>query len=61
MALLIDILAWGTAILTDWQRDAMRRLFQKQDLDAQDSDDLFAMLKSARGTPDPQNRHSMFL
>lgn len=55
MSLLDDILAWAAAELTLWQRDAIRRLFQKQDLDPRDYDDLYAMLKSAHGLPDPQN------
>lgn len=56
MSLLNDILAWATANLTLWQRDAMRRLFQKEVLDQQDYDDLYAMLKSAHGLSDPPNR-----
>jgi hypothetical protein len=56
MSLLDDILTWATTELTTWQRDALRRLFQKQDLDAQDYDDLYAMLRSSQGLPDPQNR-----
>ncbi len=56
MPLLTDILAWSTAYLTLWQRDALRRLFQQQKLSAQDIDDLYAMLKSARRLPDAQNR-----
>lgn len=56
MPLLDDILKWTTASLTVWQRDAMRRLFQKEVLDTQDFDDLYAMLKSAHGIPDPEKR-----
>lgn len=56
MSLLDDILAWANAELALWQRDAVRRLFQKQDLGSQDYDDLYAMLKSAHGLPDPQKR-----
>lgn len=56
MTLLNDILKWATASLTAWQRDAMRRLFQKEVLDQQDLDDLYAMLKSAHGVSDPENR-----
>ena len=59
MSLLTDILTWATASLTLWQRDALRRLFQKQELDQQDFDDLYAMLKSAHGLPDPQNRQAV--
>ena len=56
MSLLTDILAWATAYLSPWQRDALRRLFQRQELTAQDLDDLYAMLKSTRGLPDAKNR-----
>ena len=57
MALLDDILSWATANLSDWQRDALRRLFAKQTLETDDYDDLYALLKSAHGLADPQNRH----
>lgn len=56
MALLTDILVWSTVNLLPWQRDALRRLFQKQTLDSQDMDDLYAMLKAGRGIPDTKNR-----
>lgn len=56
MSLLTDILAWSSAYLLPWQRDALRRLFQFQECTPQDFDDLYAMLKSARGLPDPQGR-----
>lgn len=56
MSLLDDILTWASDELTLWQRDALRRLFQKQELDAQDYDDLYAMLRSSHELPDPQNR-----
>ncbi len=56
MSLLDDILAWASEELTLWQRDALRRLFQKPALDLQDYDDLYAMLKSIHGVSDPQNR-----
>ena len=56
MSLLDDILAWSTTDLSLWQRDTLRRLFQKEVLDQQDLDDLYAMLKSAHGVPDPENR-----
>jgi len=57
--LLNNILAWATTDLTLWQRDAVRRLFQKEALDQQDLDDLYALLKSSHGLPDPQNRQSV--
>src|SRR5579862_4272058 len=56
MALLDKILAWATAELTVWQRDALRRLLQTQHLTSQDYDDLYAMLKATHGLPDVQNR-----
>lgn len=59
MSLLNDILVWASQNLTPWQRDAMRRLFLQQELSTQDYDDLYAMLKSAHGLPDIQNRQSI--
>ena len=57
MALLDEILAWTETSLTLWQRDAARRLFQEQQgLAVQDYDDLYALLKSGHGLPDPSNR-----
>ena len=56
MSLLTNILVWSTANLSPWQRDALRRLFQQQELTAQDFDDLYAMLKYARGLPNAKNR-----
>ena len=56
MPLLIDILVWASAHLSPWQRDALRRLFQQRELTNQDIDDLYALLKSARGISDHQNR-----
>ena len=56
MALLTDILVWSTVSLLPWQRDALRRLFQKQTLDSQDMDDLYAMLKAGHRIPDTKNR-----
>ena len=56
MSLLNKILVWAAEKLSPWQRDALRRLFQKQELTEQDMDDLYAMLKSARGLPDTKKR-----
>jgi recombinational DNA repair ATPase RecF len=56
MSLLDDILVWSTTGLTLWQRDALRRLFQKENLEPQDYDDLYAMMKSAKGLSDPKRR-----
>jgi energy-coupling factor transporter ATP-binding protein EcfA2 len=55
MNILQDIFQWSTS-LKPWQSDAIRRLLRKQTLDEQDYDDLYAMLKSAYGIPDSQNR-----
>jgi len=56
MSLLDNILSWATAELKTWQRDALRRLCEKQTLDSRDLDDLYGMLKAAHGLADPQNR-----
>jgi len=56
MSLLDNILSWATTDLRDWQRDALRRLVQKQELTPQDIEDLYAMLKAAHGLSDPQDR-----
>lgn len=56
MSLLNDILVWASDKLTLWQRDGLRRLFLKQELSSQDYDDLYAMLKSAQGLNDDDNR-----
>jgi energy-coupling factor transporter ATP-binding protein EcfA2 len=56
MSLFDNILSWASAELKDWQRDALRRLVQKQELAPQDIEDLYAMLKSAHGLSDPKNR-----
>lgn len=57
MSLLDKILSWSTTELKTWQRDALRRLFEKQTLDAQDFDNLYGMLKAAHGLTDPQKCH----
>lgn len=56
MALLNDILGWSTTNLLQWQQDALRRLFQKQALDLQDYDDLYALLKANHGITDAEGR-----
>ncbi len=49
MALLNDILNW-TESLTTWQRDACRRLFQKEaELDEADYSELYSLLKTENG------------
>jgi len=55
VSLINEILSWSTT-LPVWQKDAIRRLFQQEDLTQQDHEDLYAMLKAAHGIPDPQNR-----
>lgn len=55
MALLQEILKWSES-LPAWQSDAVARLLSKQTLEMSDEADLFALLKSAYGIPDPQNR-----
>lgn len=57
MALLDEILDWTERSLTPWQRDAARRLFQKQDLDPGDYDDLYAMLKAEHGLSNSCSLH----
>jgi len=56
VSLLDNILSWATDNLKPWQRDALRRLVQKQEIDPQDIEELYAMLKSAHGLSDPLNR-----
>lgn len=61
MALLDDILIWTETKLPDWQRDAVRRLFQQEDgLSSNDYSELYTLLKAAHGlsiplalTPEP--------
>ena len=52
MSLLGDILAWSTTGLSPWQRDALRRLFQKENLEPQDYDDLYRLTERDRKSPD---------
>lgn len=50
MSLLTDILVWSQSELTDWQQDAVRRLFEKgSDLTVEDFCDSYELLKSAHG------------
>lgn len=55
MSLLQEVLSWSQS-LPAWQSDAVARLLAKQTLTAEDQDDLFALLKSANGIPDPNGR-----
>lgn len=55
MTILQEILKWSQG-LPAWQQDAIARLYMKPDLEAQDFDDLYALLKSAHGISDPNDR-----
>jgi len=55
MSLLQEILGWSKS-LPAWQSDAVARLLARQDLTAEDRDDLLALLKAAHGIPDEQDR-----
>lgn len=52
MTILQEIQTWSNS-LPDWQSDAILRLFIKQNLDQKDIEDLYALLKSEHGIPDP--------
>ncbi len=55
MTILQEILKWSQG-LPAWQQDAIARLYVKPELSAQDFDDMYALLKSAHGIPDSNNR-----
>ncbi len=55
MSILEEILNWSQGI-PEWQKDAIARLLVKQTLTTEDIHDLFALVKSGRGIPDPHNR-----
>ena len=55
--LLEEILKWSR-VIPKWQSDAIARLLVKQTLAAEDVHDLFALVKSGRGIPDPQKREA---
>src|SRR5262245_17555778 len=55
MSILQEILTWTQGLPT-WQSDAVARLLAKQNITADDQEDLFALLKAAHGIPDPQGR-----
>jgi energy-coupling factor transporter ATP-binding protein EcfA2 len=57
MSVLQELFAW-TRGLPPWQSDAVARLLAKQTLSADDHDDLFALVKSAHGIPDPKGRQT---
>lgn len=55
VTILQEILKWSQG-LPAWQQDAIARIYVKPDLAAQDFDDMYALLKSAHGIPDPNGR-----
>ncbi len=55
MTILQEILKWSEG-LPVWQQDAIARLYVRPDLSPQDFDDLYALLISAHGIPDPNGR-----
>ena len=57
MPILKEILKWTQGIPA-WQSDAVARLLVKQTLTTEDVNDLFALVKSEQGIPDPQGRKS---
>lgn len=60
MAALQDLAKWS-ADLPDWLSDVARRCNQKGQLDAQDFDDLTAILMESGGIPDPLGRKAVRL
>lgn len=55
VTILQEILKWSQG-LPAWQQDAIARLYVRPEPSAQDLDDVYALLKSAHGIPDPQGR-----
>ena len=55
MTILQEIQKWS-AELPGWQRDAVTRLFAKGSLDQNDERDIYALLKTEYGIPDPKGR-----
>ncbi|KAB2311507.1 AAA family ATPase [Betaproteobacteria bacterium SCN2] len=55
MSILQEILGWAKS-LAPWQSDAVGRIFAKESLTAEDLDDLYALLKTEHGIPDPKGR-----
>lgn len=52
-----EIFEWSKGLAL-WQRDAIARLLIKHTVTSNDLDDLFALLKTAHGIPDPKGRIS---
>lgn len=55
MTILQEIMKWSQT-LPAWQQDAIARLYVRPVLSAQDIEDLYALLKSSHGIPDPKGR-----
>lgn len=55
MSVLQEIVSWSRG-LSPWQQDAIARLFARQKLEADDFEDLNALLRSEHGIPDPKGR-----
>jgi hypothetical protein len=55
MTILQEIMKWSQG-LPAWQQDAIARLYVRPELTAQDFDDLYSLLKSLHGIPDPEGR-----
>jgi energy-coupling factor transporter ATP-binding protein EcfA2 len=55
MVILDEVRQWARE-QCDWQREAVGRLEERLSLSAEDDEDLYAILKAARGIPDAQKR-----
>ncbi len=55
MTILQEIIKWSKG-LSEWQQDAIARLYQKSQLSDGDYEDLYALLKSSHGIVDLQGR-----
>lgn len=55
MSILQEIQKWSSEQAA-WQQDAISRIYSKTDLSPQDLEDLYALLKSEYGIPDPAGR-----
>lgn len=55
MTILQEIMMWSQG-LPAWQQDAIARLYVRPELTAQDFDDLYSLIKSLHGIPDPKGR-----
>ena len=55
MGTLREVFEWSKG-LPDWQSDAIRRIFDKDEMAEPDLDDLLALLKTTHGISDPRGR-----